>query len=158
MEVRPERMTVVPVGVDHTVFRPRDEVTPKPGRIMVTSSSDVPMKGLVPLLEAVAKMRTERDVELTVIGRPREGGRVDRAIKRLGLSDVVRCVSGVSDDELSALYGEAEVAVVPSLYEGFSLAGDRGHGLRGGRRGDNGRRVARSGGHRRRDGPARGPR
>ena len=63
-------MTVVPVGVDHTVFRPIDDVTPVPGRIMVTSASDVPMKGLVPLLEAVAKLRTERDVELTVIGRP----------------------------------------------------------------------------------------
>jgi MMP alpha-(1->4)-mannosyltransferase len=121
MEVRPERMTVVPVGVDHTVFRPRSEVTPIPGRIMVTSSSDVPMKGLVPLLEAVAKLRTERDVELTVIGRPREGGRVDKAIERLGLADIVHCVSGISDDELAQLYGEAEVAVVPSLYEGFSL-------------------------------------
>jgi glycosyltransferase involved in cell wall biosynthesis len=121
MEVTPERMTVVPVGVDHTVFRPIEGVTPVPGRIMVTSSSDVPMKGLVPLLEAVAKLRTERDVELTVIGRPTEGGRVDRAIARLGLADVVRCVSGISDEELARLYGEAEVAVVPSLYEGFSL-------------------------------------
>jgi glycosyltransferase involved in cell wall biosynthesis len=121
MQVRAERMTVVPVGVDHTVFCPRAEVTPVPGRIMVTSSSDVPMKGLVPLLEAVAKLRTEREIELTVIGRPREGGRVDRAIARLGLSDAVKCVSGISDDELAALYGEAEVAVVPSLYEGFSL-------------------------------------
>jgi glycosyltransferase involved in cell wall biosynthesis len=119
--VAPERMTVVPVGVDHTVFRPHADVTPQPGRIMVTSSSDVPMKGLVPLLEAVAKLRTERDVELTVIGRPAEGGRVDRAIARLGLADAVRCVSGISDDELARLYGEAEVAVVPSLYEGFSL-------------------------------------
>ena len=88
---------------------------------MVTSSSDVPMKGLVPLLEAVAKLRTERDVELTVIGRPTEGGRVDRAIARLGLADAVKCVSGISDDELARLYGEAEVAVVPSFYEGFSL-------------------------------------
>jgi len=121
MSVRPERMTVVPVGVDHTVFRPFDDVTPKPGRIMVTSSSDVPMKGLVPLLEALAKLRTERDVELTVIGRPREGGRVDKAIARLGLADAVHCVSGISDDELAHLYGEAQVAVVPSLYEGFSL-------------------------------------
>ena len=114
-------MTVVPVGVDHTVFRPCEDVTPQPGRIMVTSSSDVPMKGLVPLLEAVAKLRTERDVELTVIGRPTEGGRVDRAIARLGLADAVHCVSGISDDALARLYGEAEVAVVPSLYEGFSL-------------------------------------
>jgi glycosyltransferase involved in cell wall biosynthesis len=121
MEVRPERMTVVPVGVDHTVFRPFDDVTPVPGRIMVTSSSDVPMKGLVPLLEAVAKLRTERDIELTVIGRPREGGRVDKTINRLGLGDIVKCVSGISDDALARLYGEAEVAVVPSLYEGFSL-------------------------------------
>jgi glycosyltransferase involved in cell wall biosynthesis len=121
MQVRPERMTVVPVGVDHTVFRPMDDVNPLPGRIMVTSSSDVPMKGLVPLLEAVAKLRTEREIELTVIGRPREGGRVDKAITRLGLSDVVHCVSGISDDALARLYGEAEVAVVPSLYEGFSL-------------------------------------
>jgi glycosyltransferase involved in cell wall biosynthesis len=121
MGVRPERMTVVPVGVDHTVFRPRAEVHPLPGRLMVTSSSDVPMKGLVPLLEAVAKLRTERDLELVVIGRPRPGGRVDRTIERLGLSDTVRCVSGISDDELARLYGEAEVAVVPSLYEGFSL-------------------------------------
>jgi len=121
MQVRPERMTVVPVGVDHTVFRPIDDVTPEPGRIMVTSSSDVPMKGLVPLLEAVAKLRTERDVTLTVIGRPQEGGRVDKAITRLGLSDAVHCVSGISDDALARLYGQAEVAVVPSLYEGFSL-------------------------------------
>ncbi len=121
MQVRPERMTVVPVGVDHTVFRPIPGVTAVPGRIMVTSSSDVPMKGLVPLLEAVAKLRTERDVELTVIGRPSEGGRVDKAIARLGLADVVHCVSGITDDELARLYGEAEVAVVPSLYEGFSL-------------------------------------
>jgi glycosyltransferase involved in cell wall biosynthesis len=121
MEVRPERMTVVPVGVDHTVFRPMADVHPVPGRIMVTSSSDVPMKGLVPLLEAVAKLRTERDIELTVIGRPTEGGRVDKALTRLGLSDIVRCVSGISDDALARLYGAAEVAVVPSLYEGFSL-------------------------------------
>jgi glycosyltransferase involved in cell wall biosynthesis len=121
MGVDPGRMTVVPVGVDHTVFQPRPEVVPVPGRLMVTSSSDVPMKGLVPLLEAVAKLRTERSVELVVIGRPRPGGRVDRAIERLGLRDTVRCVSGISDDDLARQYGEAQVAVVPSLYEGFSL-------------------------------------
>ena len=121
MGVPLERMTVVPVGVDHTVFRPRAEVARQPGRVMVTSSSDVPMKGLVPLLEAVAKLRTERHIELVVVGRPTEGGRVARTIERLGLGPAVRCVSGITDDELAELYGSAEVAVVPSLYEGFSL-------------------------------------
>jgi glycosyltransferase involved in cell wall biosynthesis len=121
MGVHESRMTVVPVGVDHKIFRPRPERPRIPGRIMVTSSSDVPMKGLVPLLEAVAKLRTEREIELLVIGKPREGGRVAKTIERLGLEDVVRCASGMSDDELACLYAEAQVAVVPSLYEGFSL-------------------------------------
>ena len=121
MGVDVDRMTVVPVGVDHTVFRPRADVEPVPGRIMVTSSSDVPMKGLVPLLEAVAKLRTERDIELVVIGKPRPDGRVAKAIERLDLAPIVRCVTGISDDELARNYGQAQVAVVPSLYEGFSL-------------------------------------
>ncbi len=121
MGVDPDRMTVVPVGVDHTVFRPQVGVAKVPGRLMVTTSSDVPMKGLVPLLEALAKLLTERRVELMVIGRPRPGGRVDRTIERLGLRAHVRCVSGISDAELARAYAEAEVAVVPSLYEGFSL-------------------------------------
>ncbi len=121
MKVPLERLTVVPVGVDHTVFRPYDDVTKKKGRLMVTSSSDVPMKGLVPLLEAIAKLRTERDIDLIVIGQPRPKGRVANALERLGLTDIVTTISGVSDEDLARLYGEAEVAIVPSLYEGFSL-------------------------------------
>jgi glycosyltransferase involved in cell wall biosynthesis len=121
MGVESSRMTVVPVGVDHTVFRPQADVKPIPGRLMVTSSSDVPMKGLVPLLEAVAKLRTERDIELVVIGSPRPDGRVARAIERLDLAPIVHCVTGISDEELARNYGQAQVAVVPSLYEGFSL-------------------------------------
>ena len=63
----------------------RDDVTPMPGRIMVTSSSDVPMKGLVPLLEAVAKTahrtrgRADRH-RASARGRPgRPGHRADWA-------------------------------------------------------------------------------
>lgn len=121
MKVPLERLTVVPVGVDHTVFKPYDDVVKKKGRLMVTSSSDVPMKGLVPLLEAIAKLRVERDIDLIVIGRPKAKGRVASAMDRLGLNDIVTTISGVSDEELARLYGEAEVAIVPSLYEGFSL-------------------------------------
>ena len=121
MGVALERLTVVPVGVDHKVFKPYDDVVKKKGRLMVTSSSDVPMKGLVPLLEAIAKLRVERDIDLIVIGQPRPKGRVALALERLGLTDIVSTISGVSDEELARLYGEAEVAIVPSLYEGFSL-------------------------------------
>ena len=121
MHVPLDRLTVVPVGVDHEVFRPYDDVVKKSGRLMVTSSSDVPMKGLVPLLEAIAKLRAERSIDLVIIGQPRADGRVAATIERLGLADIVTTISGVSDEALARLYGEAEVAIVPSLYEGFSL-------------------------------------
>ncbi len=121
MGVDPSRMAVVPVGVDHAVFRPLEHTRRVPGRIMTTASADVPMKGLIPLLEAVAKVRSVRDAELVVIGKPRTGGPTRDAIDRLGLEGVVRFVSGISDEEVVRLYAEAELAVVPSLYEGFSL-------------------------------------
>jgi glycosyltransferase involved in cell wall biosynthesis len=121
MGVRPEQLTVVPVGVDHTRFRPLDHVARIPGRIMTTASADVPLKGLVPLLEALAKLRTEREADLVVIGKPRPDSRVGSTIERLGLGDSVKFVSGVTDERIVELYAEASVAVVPSLYEGFSL-------------------------------------
>jgi glycosyltransferase involved in cell wall biosynthesis len=115
-----DRMRVVPVGVEHDVFVP--PTLPRvPGRIVATASADVPLKGIVPLIEAVAKLRTERDVELVVVGRAKEGGAAAAAIERLGLESAVRFVTGVSESELVQVFGSAHVGVVPSLYEGFSL-------------------------------------
>ena len=92
------------------------------GRLVTTASADVPMKGLVPLLEALAKVRTERDdAHLVVVGRLRDDSRIPAVLDRLSLTGNVRFLSGISDEELACLYGSAEVAVVPSLYEGFSL-------------------------------------
>jgi glycosyltransferase involved in cell wall biosynthesis len=118
----PLQLEVVPIGVDDRRFRPRPEVARVPGRIMTTASADVPFKGLLPLVEAVAKVRTERpEAHLVVVGRLRAESPVGATIARLGLSGAVTFESGVSDERMVELLGEASVAVVPSLYEGFSL-------------------------------------
>ena len=116
-----ERIHVVPVGVDPELFSPVPSLARVPGRLITTASADVTMKGLSFLLEAVAKLRTERHVELTVIGRAVRDSAASRAISELGLDDAVSFVSGVTDRRIVELYAEAELAVVPSLYEGFSL-------------------------------------
>jgi len=42
-------------------------------------------------------------------------------IEELGIGDHVQFVNGISDAELVEVMGSAEIACVPSLYEGFSL-------------------------------------
>ena len=120
MKVSLDRMRLVPVGVDHELFSPKPTVQRKPGHMITTASADVALKGLSYLLEALAKLRTEREVHLTIIGKPREGANAD-LIRSLGLEDCITHVSGVTDERIVELYAEAELAVVPSLYEGFSL-------------------------------------
>jgi glycosyltransferase involved in cell wall biosynthesis len=120
MGVQIDRMRLVPVGVDPDLFKPLAEVERRPGRLITTASADVALKGLSYLLEAMAKLRTERDVTLTIIGKPRPGHSMD-LIDSYGLAPHIEFVSGVSDERIVELYAEAEMAVVPSLYEGFSL-------------------------------------
>lgn len=117
--VDPARMRTVLLGVDD-VFAP-PSVPRVPGRILAMASADAPMKGIATLLEAFAKLSVERDVSLVLVTKPEPGGRTEQLVDQLGITDRVSFVSGVSDEELVAVMGSAEVACVPSLYEGFSL-------------------------------------
>jgi glycosyltransferase involved in cell wall biosynthesis len=117
--VSPDRIQVIPLGVDE-VFGPPS--APRvPGRIVAMASADTPLKGIATLLEAFAKLRTERDVELLLVSKPKPGGPTERLIERLAIGDSVRFVNGITDAQLAATVGSAEIACVPSLYEGFSL-------------------------------------
>ena len=120
--VRDDRIHVVHIGADTDLFSPDPSVPVVPGRIVTTSSADVPLKGLVFLVEALAKVRTEHPgAHLVVVGKRPAGGPVAQAIERYGLEGSVDFVKGISDAELVDLVRSAEVACVPSLYEGFSL-------------------------------------
>ncbi|MGR7026495.1 glycosyltransferase family 4 protein [Geodermatophilus sp. URMC 62] len=113
---------VVPVGIDPAVFAPPPAGQRRDGdSVVVTTSADVPLKGLVHLLEALAKLRTERPVRLTVVGTARPGGPAESALDRLGLRDAVRFTGPLPEADLVALLQRATVAAIPSLYEGFSL-------------------------------------
>ena len=118
--VRPDQLQVVPLGVDTSVFAPTLEPRVA-GRIIAIASADVPLKGVSNLLHAMAKLRTERDVELRLVAKLESNGPTEKLIAELGIADIVHISSGLSDDELAGLLASAEIACIPSLYEGFSL-------------------------------------
>jgi glycosyltransferase involved in cell wall biosynthesis len=118
--VEPRRLRTVPLGVDARAFSPPS--APRVlGRVVAMASADTPMKGVRTLLEAVAKLRTDRDVELVLVSKPVPGGPTERLVDERAIGDAVRFANGLSEAELADLLGSAEVMCVPSLYEGFSL-------------------------------------
>ena len=117
-----DRVHVIPVGIDPAEFTPPPAGQPRdPDSLLVITSADVALKGLVHLLEALAKLRTERPAQLTVVGTARPGGPAEAALERLALHDAVRFTGPVPEAELVGLLQRAAVVAIPSLYEGFSL-------------------------------------
>ncbi|MFO7709270.1 MAG: glycosyltransferase family 4 protein [Desulfobacterales bacterium] len=117
-----ERFRVIPNGIDTDLFRPLPGVPREPGRIIVTNSADMPLKGLVHLLGAVPEILRHRNhIRLAVIGAPRPGGAVERAVSDLGIGRWVEFTGRIDDKEFVDQYARAAVAVVPSVYEGFGL-------------------------------------
>jgi glycosyltransferase involved in cell wall biosynthesis len=113
-----QRVRVIPLGVDTRVFRAR-QAERVPGRIIAVASSDSAIKGVATLLQATAKLVTDRDVHLVIVGQPAPA--TERLAAELSLAGRVTFTHGLDDQAFSALLASAEVAVVPSLYEGFSL-------------------------------------
>ncbi|WP_016884022.1 MULTISPECIES: glycosyltransferase family 4 protein [unclassified Rhodococcus (in: high G+C Gram-positive bacteria)] len=119
-DVPADNLQTIPLGVDTEIFRP-PAAARVPGRVVCVASADMPLKGVSTLLEAVAKVHTERAVELVLVTKLAPGGVTEKLIEELAIGDVVRTVSGIDDAELASLLASADVACVPSLYEGFSL-------------------------------------
>lgn len=115
----PGQFRVVPLGVDTDLFAPNDNRVP--GRIVVVASADKPLKGIAHFLEAAAKLRTEHDIDVHLVSTIEAGGETAKRIAEGDLAGAVTVHSGISDEKLAELISSAQVMVVPSLYEGFSL-------------------------------------
>ena len=120
--VAAEAITVVPLGVDQTLFRSRPEITRAPAQILTTASADTPLKGLPVLIAAYAKLlNAHPGLELLVIGKLRVTGRTAEQLAGLQADARVRFVSDLSGEEMAQAYARATLCVTPSLYEGFGL-------------------------------------
>lgn len=115
------RFRIVFNGISVEKFYPIPEIKQEKNSIIVTNSADTPLKGLHYLLMAVAEIARTRNVDVTVIGTPKENGSIVKLIRRLDIGNLITFTGWISNREFVRQYAKATVAVVPSLYEGFGI-------------------------------------
>jgi glycosyltransferase involved in cell wall biosynthesis len=108
-------------GVDTSVFNNSSKNGRYSDRLLVINSGDIPLKGLKYLLEAVAALKPQRKIQLTIVGKQVKNGYTEGLVDSLGIGDCVVHKGQVDTDELVRQYSEAAILVVPSVYEGFGL-------------------------------------
>jgi len=134
---RPERIEIVPPGVDHAFFSPGDQRGARQalaglglgehpvllfvGRIQPLKGVDVAVRALYELSAA------HPDAMLVIVGGasgldgPAEQSRVRHLVDELGLADRVRFVDPQPHHLLSTYYRAADACIVPSRSESFGL-------------------------------------
>jgi D-inositol-3-phosphate glycosyltransferase len=126
----PDRIEVLPPGVDHRVFTPGDQAEARarlghPGRrVLLFVGRIQPLKGLDLAVQALAEID---DAVLWAVGGPSgadgpaELERVQKLAGDLGVADRLLILPPRPHHELADYYRAADVCLVPSLTESFGL-------------------------------------
>jgi D-inositol-3-phosphate glycosyltransferase len=131
----PERVFVVPPGVDLDLFRTIDRAAARRNigygdvRLVLYVGRLERLKGVEVAIRALALLRDRRhdDVRLLVLGEDSRDGdesekeRLKTIASSLGVRDRVDFLGSVAQHELPYFYGAADVCVMPSYSESFGL-------------------------------------
>ena len=130
-KIPPQRVSIIPGGVDLKRFRPTDDRAdirrrlkiPKDKMVLFTVRNLVPRMGLENLILAIRKVvQTTPDIYLVLGGEGPLREHLARLVNRLGLENLVRFAGFISEDELPEYYRMADFFVLPTKeLEGFGL-------------------------------------
>ncbi|HRD78682.1 MAG TPA: glycosyltransferase family 4 protein [Hyphomicrobiaceae bacterium] len=119
-DVPPGKITVAEPGTDRALRAPRRGDPPR----LLAVGSVVPRKAYGVLVEALSAL-IGLPWRLTIAGAARDAAefsRVRQVIEGHGLAARIELLGAVAEERIPGLYAEADIFVMPSLYEGYGMA------------------------------------
>jgi glycosyltransferase involved in cell wall biosynthesis len=115
-----KKMRVIYDGVDEAVFNLCEDVEKIPGRLIFVGNTEDRKKGILYLMQAMSML--PKDVNLMVVdGCSKWKFFANDLIEKYKLQGRVEFLARIPAEQLAEEYSRSEVAVVPSVYEGFGL-------------------------------------
>ena len=120
--VNPKNVEVILNGIDIETFKPDASIKIIENRIVTTASADIPLKGLRFLINALPRVLKDfPNAHLIVIGKSPNESKIRQLIDDLCLNERIYFKSNLSEEEIVDIYHTSQIAVIPSLYEGFGF-------------------------------------
>lgn len=131
MGIPPERVAVIPNGVDTVRFAPDPERRrtagkqldlPEQAMVVIAVSRLEQEKGLHLAIEALARLGRS-NVRLIIVGKGRDESRLRRLAEHAGLVERVHFVGFVPNEDLPSYLNVADIFLMPTLcYEAFPMS------------------------------------
>lgn len=119
----PERLEVIPNGIDLDLFHPAGKAGPVQAPVRITYAGYFGAhKGVATLLEALAILPSLQPVDipsavLQLVGEGPEQDAYSTRIKRLGMHERVRFLGKVTPEDMPAIYSRSDIVVLPSIWD-----------------------------------------
>lgn len=129
---RPEKIRVIPPGVDLDIFHPLDKEKARRElalndyrRVLLFAGRLQPFKGLDLLLHAMTYLPNHGMTQLLVVGgnagKTDELAKMNSLVNELGIRSTVVFVGAVEHEKMPIFYNAADICVIPSYHESFGL-------------------------------------
>jgi glycosyltransferase involved in cell wall biosynthesis len=126
-----DKIRVVYNGIDTSIYNRNKEASENRNGLIMVGNTDDRKKGILYLLKALQLLR-EDGIRLTIVDdAERHSSYTDdvgplpsyglKLVEKLNLDGMVHFSGRLTREELAQRYSSAQIAVVPSLYEGFGL-------------------------------------
>jgi glycosyltransferase involved in cell wall biosynthesis len=130
-KVPADKFRVVYNGIDTEIYNGNEEASQNRDGLIIVANTDDRKKGVLYLLQAL-QMLSEDGIKLTIVDdAERHSSYIEdvgplpsygfKLVRKLNLDGMVHFTGRLTREELAQHYSAAQIAVVPSLYEGFGI-------------------------------------